>query len=298
MELRQLSERVFVLEGSTNIGIIRSSRGHAIIVDTGLDESTARKILRHCQELDLEPQVIMTTHAHADHFGGNAFLVKRTGAKVWASPFEAHTLAAPLLEPMGLYGGVLPPANLRNKFLLAPTSPVDVLLEPGRQVMDGLEGEVLLLAGHSPGQLGFGVDGVLFTADAFFPAEVLDKHKLPFLVDLGQTMATLKALAGTKWHTFVPGHGPVLTKVEPCLDYNLGRLQEIRQLVLSSLGEPRQVQEILSDILEHYGLLAEAPSIYHLDLAAVKAFLTHLADAGEIEMRVKGNRLVWQRLHS
>lgn len=297
MELRQLSERVFVLEGSTNIGIIRGNQGQALIIDTGLDESTARKIWRHCQEMKVTPAVIFTTHAHADHFGGNAFLVKRGGARVLASPEEGHTLAMPLLEPLGLYGGVMPPANLRNKFLLAQPSPVDGLLQPGRQDIGGVEGEVVPLPGHAPGQMGLAIDGIVFTADAFFPQEVLDKHRIPFLVDLRQTVATLEGLKEAGWQIYIPGHGKIVDRdqIRAELDYNLERLAQIKDLIRKSLGGPRTAEDVLVELLEHYQLAAEAPSLYHLDLAAVKAFLTSLTDAGEVEMRVRQNRLYWQR---
>ena len=62
------------------------------------------------EELGGEVVAILTTHAHADHFGGNAIVVKRTGAAVYAPAFDEAVLRYPLLQPALLFAGADPPA--------------------------------------------------------------------------------------------------------------------------------------------------------------------------------------------
>ena len=78
--LQQLSERVWVAPGGVNIGVIFTDDGGAILIDTGLNDTPVRKVLRALATHEREVRAIVTTHGHADHFGGNAFAVKRNYA--------------------------------------------------------------------------------------------------------------------------------------------------------------------------------------------------------------------------
>ncbi len=90
--IKRVTDEVYHLIGPIGIGMIRTEKG-LIIIDTGLDESYGRKILKASKELGEEIIGIINTHSHADHFGGNNFLKKRTKAwiiaprveKVWKS---------------------------------------------------------------------------------------------------------------------------------------------------------------------------------------------------------------------
>ncbi len=127
-----VSDRIGVVPGGVNIGVIRVDENHCILVDSGLNDSNAKKALKAIKEdLDSEVIGILTTHAHADHFGGNSTVVKRTGAKVWAPEIDEAILRYPILQPVCLFAGADPLDSLRNNFLLADPGPVDEILEPG-----------------------------------------------------------------------------------------------------------------------------------------------------------------------
>src|SRR5680860_354713 len=121
-----LTDRVGFVPGGTNIGIIRNDETHDTIIDSRLNDTTARKVLRTVRdELGSGVVAILNTHGHADHFGANAFVRKRTGCEVWAPEIEATVIRHPILQPAFLYGGADPMDGLRSRFLLAEASPVD-----------------------------------------------------------------------------------------------------------------------------------------------------------------------------
>ena len=95
-----LADRAWVMPGGVNIGVLANDDGQIVLVDTGLNESSAKKALKVVrEELGGEVVAVLTTHAHADHFGGNATIVKRTGAVVHAPRFDEAFLRYPLLQP-------------------------------------------------------------------------------------------------------------------------------------------------------------------------------------------------------
>ena len=111
MDLIRLTENAYLLRGGSNAGLIVHD-GRAVLVDTGLDKDTAKKILRHIDVLAVKLAAVVITHAHADHFGGAATIRARTGAPVYAPALEAAIVENPILEPLYLFSGALPPAEL------------------------------------------------------------------------------------------------------------------------------------------------------------------------------------------
>ena len=105
---------MFSLPGSQNIGVMPTERdGAALIIDTGLSEDTARRLLRALDLARLRPAAILNTHAHADHFGGNAWLVRRAGVPVYAPVYEEAFMRYPRLEAVGLSRGPRPSPRCR-----------------------------------------------------------------------------------------------------------------------------------------------------------------------------------------
>ena len=148
----QLTEAAYQLRGGSNAGLIVQD-GRAVLVDTGLDRDTAKKILRHIESLKIPLAAVVITHAHADHCGGAATIRARTGVPVYAPALEADVVASPIWEPLYLFSGALPPAELRHKFTLAEPCPVTGVLGTGDQVLGGVPFTVIPAPGHSPNQM-------------------------------------------------------------------------------------------------------------------------------------------------
>ena len=76
MELLQLTDTAYHLFGGANAGLIIHD-GRTVLVDSGLDRDTAKKILRHIENLKIALTAVVITHAHADQYSGTA-TIRRT----------------------------------------------------------------------------------------------------------------------------------------------------------------------------------------------------------------------------
>ena len=297
MDLVQLTSNAYHLRAGSNAGLL-VSRAQALVVDSGLDRDAARRILKHVAALRVELAAVLITHAHADHFGGAGELKRRTGAAVLAPAFEAAVIENPALEPVYLFAGAQPPAELEGKFILAPPCAVDGVLEPGRQELFGFDVEIIPAPGHAHNQVMIGApqEGVCFAADAFFPPAVLDKYGIPFYVDIDQTLATLAALPGLPYAVFAQGHGDAYERssLEQVLDYNIARIEAIRELAAAALAEPSDDVQVLRHVADALALRIEQPAIYYLTRTTIHACLNSLRRAGLAELSLVENRLLWQ----
>lgn len=294
MQLVSLRPGAYLLRGGANIGLVVEN-GQAVLIDTGLDRDAGRRILRHLDTLEAQLTAILISHAHADHFGGAAFVRRRTGVPVYAPAFEAAVVANPLLEPAYLFGGAEPPKPLRHKFLLAKPCPVDGLIKPGPLEVAGIAFEAVPLPGHAHNQMGIAYQDVLYCADGFFATEVLDKHIVPFMVDLDAWLETLEKLPTLNYSHFCPGHGDAhnLAALTQATAHNAERLREVRQRALEATTSPAIGEQVLQRVATSLGLVMDNPTQYYLSHTAVLAALTSLHRAGNVSLEFKDNQLLW-----
>lgn len=297
MKLVELAAGVFHLQSGSNIGLIVRD-GQGLLIDTGLDKDAARRAQRAADELGVSLTAVFLTHAHADHFGGANFVQRRAQVRTYAPALEAAIMEHPIIEPLYLFGGAAPIGELRSRFTLAEPCRVDcVIAEPGPLEVGPFTVDVVALPGHAPNQMGLAVEGVLFCADALFPNETLEKHKLTFCVDMDETLATLAQLPGLSYEYFAPGHGPAYragAEITGVCAANAARLEEVKELLCEGAREARDTETLLRCVAEHYGLHLTTATSFFLARATVLAALSSLEKAGVVSTVVENNRLLWQ----
>ncbi|WP_019587423.1 MBL fold metallo-hydrolase [Deinococcus apachensis] len=296
--LQTLAPSVHFLPGAVNSVVLEDAQGGALLVDTGLDDSHARKLLRALEGMRLTPTAILNTHSHADHHGGNAFLLKRLpGLEVYAPPLEAAIIGEPILEPLSLFGA-RPPRDLQTKFLLAPASPARPLPDLGVVRLGGVEVELLDVAGHAMQMVAVRVGAVLYAADAFFGPDALSKHPLTFCADSRlqkEAAARLGTLTGVR--LVLPGHGGPTEDLAGLVAANLVAYERTTRAVLEAVrAGAAPVDELLARVCTALGVEMTNAGAVVLNRAVVSAHLTELQEVGAVELRVEGNRLTFAGL--
>jgi len=293
----------FVWTGGSNIGfIVQGDR--ALMVDAGLDAVVARRAVRQFAGLDAELSGVVLTHGHADHFGGAPWIARRDGIPIFAPPLEGAFAAQPLLEPLFLHGGAVPFAELRSKFTLAREA-VDAPrpLQPGPVTLQEIPVEIVALHGHAPQQVGVGYpaddqpdpDGrTLYCGDAVFPVATIKRHPILFCADMDAWLTTLASMPDLPYERFVAGHGEPVTDIAPLVDATAARLREIRSVTHAALAEPQEPYALLRAVAAHFAVTFAAPQFFLLSLTTINAALTSLQLAGEAEITMVDNRLLWR----
>jgi glyoxylase-like metal-dependent hydrolase (beta-lactamase superfamily II) len=291
-----LTDSVGYVPGGTNIGVIRHGGNKVTLIDSGLNDSIARKVLRAVrEELDSEVVAIINTHGHADHFGANGFVQKRTGCEIWAPAIEAAVIEHPILQPALLFGGASPADALRTKFLLAEGSIVTGTLSHGRQAFHGTEIEVISLPGHSPNQVGILVDGVFFSADVVFPEYAIEKYRIPYLFGLTEHLASMERARSIAAGHVVPGHGDIQDSIEPLAATNLAAVERAIAALLKCLIQPATGDDIAAAVFRKLEVPVADAQAYFLLRPTISAYLAHMERTGMIELAVVGGSALWRR---
>lgn len=290
-ELVKITDNNYYVNSPTKVGIYESAPGEVWLIDSGSDKDAARKIWKHVTEQGWSVKGILATHSHADHIGGAKTIMERSGCKIYANSKECAFVCNTVLEPATLYGGY-PPNVLRNKFLVAPAVPCSDISEAdlpaGLQLYD--------LPGHAVEMLGvLTPEGVFYCGDVVSSAATLEKYHINYLYDVRAALDCLAGLPQVKANWYLPAHAELTTDIAPLAQLNLDKMQEIIALLKGFCAAPAGFEDILQRLFDHYGLTLDW-SQYVLSGSTVRSYLAYLLDAGEMETKIVGNKLLWQSL--
>jgi glyoxylase-like metal-dependent hydrolase (beta-lactamase superfamily II) len=293
MELRRINERVFVIEGPANIGVIRLNNSCVALIDSGNSEKYAQKVHELLSDYRFKVTCILNTHAHSDHIGGNSFFYEKTGCRILASVLEAPTIRQPLIQSAVLFSGA-PINDLLNRFIMANPSPADVFSENSLR-LDDLEIQILDLPGHSINQKGFLVENTAFIADAVFPEAFFRKQRLPFVYDPLMQLQTLEKLRSIEATTYIGGHFQPSTSIKGMIANSQAHLESSLEFMRTLLKVPQPQDRIVKAFLDNFAMKKTGWE-YFLYRATVIGYLSALHRHKEIGYRVLDNLLVWYAL--
>ena len=183
------------------------------LIDTGMPRN-AKKIMKYVAEtLGRKPsdvKTIIVTHAHADHTGGLAELVKLTGAKVAVHSDDANYVSGDT-APLSPKGGM--------GFLFKVLSPItksksvkpDMILKENDNV-GGLS--VIHIPGHTPGSIALydASKNVLFSGDTLTYSDGRIHGPVEaFSHDVELAAKSVEKLRKFAFDIMLPGHGEPLT---------------------------------------------------------------------------------------
>lgn len=289
-ELIQVAPHTYYIQSPAKIGVVETSDGHVVLIDSGNDKEAGRKVRQHLDRQGWTLDAIYNTHSNADHIGGNAYLAKQTGCALYAPGIEAAFTQHPILEPALLYGGY-PMKALRHKFLLAQESNAQPLTP--EHLPAGFE--LIPLPGHFFDMVGLRTpDDVVFLADCLSSQATLDKYQISYVYDVAAYLDTLERVKEMHATLFVPAHANATEDIAPLAQYNIDKVNEIAAHILDFCAAPHTFEEVLQHLFTSYDL-AMTFEQYALVGSTVRNYLSWLLDSEKLSANFADNRLLWQR---
>lgn len=296
VEFHSITDNVFYFQGAVNIGYVRFSNREGMLIDAGLEEQAMKKVLKTLKNKELPLTHLFLTHAHADHYGGAAYLQGQHKVYTIAPKFEVAILHEPMLEPLYLFHGVNPIQEWRNKFLEGKPVKVDLILEEaGEVIVENARFQTVDLPGHSYHQFGIMVEDILFAADAYFGVEVIHKHGIPYIVDAKQTMESLDKIKSLPCAGAVPGHGRFEINYLPTIEKNIQVHRQIELLLFSLVNQVKEgltIEQLVTKACDEKGITIRNVPSFMLFRTAVTAYLTKLIQEDRVNLIVRDNQLV------
>ncbi|MCA1062087.1 MBL fold metallo-hydrolase [Rossellomorea aquimaris] len=294
MKLENLSGHCYAFTGSVTIGYCMKE-GEGLLIDSGLDDSSVKKVIRYLAKESLPLHYCVITHAHADHFGGAHYLKEKLGIPLFAPNLEKAIMENPILEPIYLFNGAYPLKELRNKFLEGQAVEMDEVILTGKNSIGPFSFEAIDLPGHSYGQVGLLIDDVLYAADSYFGRETLRKHIIPFIIDAEQTLESLEKLLHIGCKGAIPGHGRYeegfIDTVRVNMNLHKEHLNSLLGLVQAT-PDGQSIEKITKRFLDVHNVSVSNLGQWLLYRTSVTAYLSSLERSGLLSFQVRENELI------
>jgi hydroxyacylglutathione hydrolase len=172
--------------------VIDETTNRAVLIDPG-DEPA--RILHALHRSGATLDAIWLTHAHFDHVGAIAGVIREHQV-----PVHMHPLDAPVLA-------VAVDSALRYGVRIEAPPPADVeLSDGGRMTVGAQELEVMHVPGHAPGHVAFHGDGVIFGGDCLFAGSI-GRTDIEYGDRETLDASLLRMVALGDELTLYPGHG-------------------------------------------------------------------------------------------
>jgi hydroxyacylglutathione hydrolase len=207
---KQVADRIWSIDGPSNdlMYLVLGSK-KAMLVDTGMGIGDLKKLVGSLTDL---PLMVVNTHGHPDHAGGNAGF-----DEVWISPKDENVRSrmtrydyrardykaanAGTNPKAAVFLNALVPDRL---YMIHPLS-VDQVIDLG-----GRSFEVLEIPGHTPGSVCLlnSKEKIIFSGDSIIatPAWLYLKHSLPLHVYFESLVKMRDRVE--EFETIFPGHNP------------------------------------------------------------------------------------------
>lgn len=296
MQLEKITDQVFYISGGVNIGVVKTGEQEVVLIDSGLDDSSAWQIINILQKQDWKPRAVINTHAHADHCGGNVSLKNEFDLDVYAPELEEAIVRYPYLEPLYLFSGADPISDLQSKFLRCKPSAVDYVIKQEKLEFRGVNLKIVDLAGHAPNQIGVVVDDVLFCADAVLAEETVNKYTIPYCTDIGKQRKTLSFLQESNYKFYLPSHGELKQDINQLVEINRKAVDKIEDRVLINLKTSQTTEEILKAVCDDFAVEIKSSQQYHLMKTTIMAYLSLLYKQEKINLNIEDNKLYWRKV--
>ena len=237
-----------------------------VLVDCGVSYSLP-DIQQMCADAGIsldDVNVLINTHCHADHTGGNAVIRDIVpDIKIWA-----HPAAIPLLADKELHVATRPVPYFR--YLMKDNVTVDKALEDGEVIgITGYPMQIIYTPGHSKDSISIFLpeESILLAGDA-----IINMEEMPFYEDASAMYNSLEKLRMLNARYVLSAFNGLWDMREQGDFFALAkaRLDSIHNTVAALVASDRSLQEISDEVLKVLGINMPASPLF---MAAIKSHM-------------------------
>lgn len=281
-----------------------------LLLDTGCVGMIERWVLpalrSHAPNARIRTAVI--SHAHADHFGGNAELVRaQPGCRLLVHRDDAAWASDPAWHVHDAYGALADDHPCPDEVkawvagLLGEPAPVERLEAGDVVALAERDLRVLHLPGHSPGHLGLwdAEHGTLWLGDALLgDGQRIDGEVvgIPSYLSVDAYLGSLRAVRALDPECALPAHFPVMDRpaLRDFCDRSEAFVARLEEAIVGLLADrrPRALRTITERVVPALAPRADVGMVASL---SVMAHLEALERHGVVARRFSDGHRHWER---
>jgi len=293
MDLIKVKGNSYYIQAPTSIGVYTFKNKNCMMVDTGNNNTSAKKIEDALIQNNLHPKYIFNTHGHLDHCGGNNYFNDNYPGIITYSTFkEKLFMENNDLMPYAQFGS-FPAKEIKKS---SKSIKVDYVVEYGVNKINDEKLEFMPLPGHSIEQAAMITpDKVCYLGDAVFSHSTLMKYPLPYYYNILETLNSLDKIKEIDCDYFVVSHGDKLynkTEILELCNMNINNIHKYINDISEVLSQPLSKEEVLENIAVLNDINMNFQE-YYINLSAISAFIAFLYNNGTLNFSIENGKLYY-----
>lgn len=264
MEFIPITEKTgYITTGYTALGLYTLHDGSSVLIDSGFDPP--EKLERFLLESGIRPAAVINTHLHQDHCRNNNVCTERFGADVYCPVTDRS----------------------RREFRFAPSCG-EKSVSPGEDVV--IHGELFRTVsapGHCDGHI-FVItpDGVCCIGDAIMTEDRLSQSKLPYMVNVEQSLLTMEMLRSLSYEVYLASHYGVISYecMSEVIDKNIEKELYLCNLIRKTLNRSMPFEEAEDAALAAAGVRIPPHGAIDPVRISIHGRIMELASAGDFSI--------------
>lgn len=288
MEFVKIKEGIYYIKDSTNLPLFEA--GSFYLVDAPIDKDKSKKLKRILEDNKILIKNLILTHHHADHTGGAKYLKDTLNLKTYSSPLERTFIENPHLEPIYLSLGGNPPKDFLNKWVMSEK----VLIDENVFSVKNEHLKIINLSGHSIEMIGILINKVLFSSDAFFSPQILQKYIVPYFHSYHNFLEKMEEIKELDFEFILPSHGELYKKSEAIkiINENIDVLRKIKDEILKIIENYENIENIIYIL----NLNINSYVVANLIKSSILNLLNELKDKGEVQIDIKNGVVFYKKI--
>ncbi len=294
-ELIKVGERTYYISGPFHVGIYDlgtktySGKREVCLIDSGVDAVVAKVVDKRLIAEKFFVKMIINTHYHADHCGGNAYFKEKYNCSIYGTKLNAALISNFDICPAIIWGAT-PIREVLNNYFYA--SSVDAFDIEEHIMPEGLE--YTELPGHCIGMIAVKTsDDVIFLGDAVVSKDTLATHPLTYIYEVRDYLNSIDKLKNIKASLYIPYHAEPVKKIKPLCDINIKNVLDNLETIRKICRIPRNIDEVISLFFNEKGLKLSMYK-YAVEGGIIKTYITHLYNNGELTAENVDNYIKWK----
>lgn len=296
MEIKKVTDNTFCIDtGIMYIPFYKINDKEIVLLDTGWAKGQRQELEDILDRNGLRPAAILSSHAHVDHVGNNAYFKKKYGCPIAMPAYEA--LICRSEENLKLYYNSLTLTEVKEHFghMVCET---DIMIMDDQNKIDicGNTFKIIHAPGHSPAHICIITpDDTAYLGDAMISHDVMKGSKIPYAYILKDDLKSKEALGSLKAKKYIVAHKGMYDEIKELSKDNIEYFKERAQKVYEVIDGDMTMEDILKEVIKKFEISVGNRYRYSVIDKMLRSYVEYLNETGMIVLNMDEGFLKYSR---
>ncbi len=288
MQIKKIKGNTFCIDtGMTDIPFYQVNDEEIILLDSGWAQGERKGLEELLKNEGLRVVGIISSHAHIDHIGNNAYFKSKYNCVIAMSEYEALICSSTVNLKVYYSSQTLSEVEEHFGHMVCDT---DILISESQEkiYVAGIKFKIVHTPGHSPAHICIITpDDVAYLGDALISHEIMKGAKMPYAFILREDFKSKEKLLDLKCSRYVIAHKGIYDDITNLITDNLNFFRQRAETVLALIETSMTMEEIMKAAIHKFHISIKSIHKYAVIERMLHSYVEYLYETGRIQLNVE-----------